>query len=61
MDVRGRAMAAKKRDPNGSGNISQRDDGRYELKVFVDTPMADGNESACLARLGRRSTLYARA
>ena len=31
-------MAAKKRNPNGSGNISQRDDGRYELKVFVDTP-----------------------
>ncbi len=31
-------MAAKRRNPNGSGNISQRDDGRYELKVFVDTP-----------------------
>ena len=31
-------MAAKKRNPNGSGNISQRKDGRYELKVFVDTP-----------------------
>ena len=34
-------MAAKKRNPNGSGNISsQREDGRYELKVFVNT--ADG-------------------
>ena len=31
-------MAAKKRNPNGSGSISQREDGRYELKVFVDTP-----------------------
>jgi hypothetical protein len=31
-------MATKKRNPNGSGNISQREDGRYELKVFVDTP-----------------------
>src|ERR1700747_3103728 len=31
-------MAPKKRNPNGSGNISQREDGRYELKVFVDTP-----------------------
>ena len=31
-------MAAKKRNPNGSGNISQRKDGRYELKVFVDSP-----------------------
>lgn len=27
----------KKRNPNGSGSISQRKDGRYELKVFVDT------------------------
>jgi hypothetical protein len=24
-------MSAKKRNPNGSGNISQRKDGRYEL------------------------------
>ena len=31
-------MAAKRRNPNGSGNISKRKDGRYELKVFVDTP-----------------------
>src|SRR6476620_6110646 len=31
-------MAAKKRNPNGSGNITQRKDGRYELKVFVDCP-----------------------
>lgn len=31
-------MAARKRNPNGSGSISQRKDGRYELKVFVDTP-----------------------
>lgn len=31
-------MATKKRNPNGSGNISKRKDGRYELKVFVDTP-----------------------
>jgi hypothetical protein len=31
-------MAAKKRNPNGSGNITQRKDGRYELKVFVDSP-----------------------
>jgi integrase len=31
-------MATKKRNPNGSGNISRRKDGRYELKVFVDTP-----------------------
>ena len=26
-------MAAKKRNPNGSGNITQRKDGRYELKL----------------------------
>ncbi len=31
-------MPTKKRSPNGSGNISRRKDGRYELKVFVDTP-----------------------
>ena len=31
-------MAAKKRNPNGSGHISKRKDGRYELKVFIDTP-----------------------
>ena len=31
-------MAAKTRNPNGSGNITQRKDGRYELKVFVDSP-----------------------
>ena len=31
-------MAVRKRNPNGSANISQRKDGRYELKVFVDTP-----------------------
>lgn len=31
-------MPTKKRSPNGSGNISRRRDGRYELKVFVDTP-----------------------
>ena len=31
-------MATKKRNPNGSGNITQRKDGRYELKVFVDSP-----------------------
>ena len=31
-------MAAKRRNPNGSGNICKRKDGRYELKVFVDTP-----------------------
>jgi integrase len=31
-------MAAKKRNPNGSGNISQRQDGRYELETFVDSP-----------------------
>src|SRR6478735_6372168 len=31
-------MVAKKRNPNGSGNITQRKDGRYELKVFVDSP-----------------------
>ena len=31
-------MTTKKRSPNGSGNISRRKDGRYELKVFVDTP-----------------------
>ena len=31
-------MPAKKRNPNGSGNITQRKDGRYELKVFVDSP-----------------------
>jgi len=30
--------AKKKRNPNGSGTISLREDGRYELKVFVDTP-----------------------
>ncbi len=31
-------MASKRRNPNGSGNICKRKDGRYELKVFVDTP-----------------------
>ncbi|WP_030518824.1 site-specific integrase [Nocardia sp. NRRL WC-3656] len=34
-------MAEKKprrRNPNGSGTISQRKDGRVELKLFVDTP-----------------------
>ena len=31
-------MAAKKRNPNGSGHICKRKDGRYELKVFIDTP-----------------------
>jgi integrase len=31
-------MAAKKRNPNGSGNITLRKDGRYELKVFVNSP-----------------------
>ena len=31
-------MAAKTRNPNGSGTITQRKDGRYELKVFVDGP-----------------------
>lgn len=29
---------ARKRNPNGSGNISARKDGRYELKLFVDAP-----------------------
>ncbi|WP_338765896.1 site-specific integrase [Nocardia vulneris] len=29
---------AKKRNPNGSGTIGSRRDGRYELKLFVDTP-----------------------
>ncbi|RBO97070.1 tyrosine-type recombinase/integrase [Nocardia puris] len=29
---------ARKKSPNGSGNISARKDGRYELKLFVDTP-----------------------
>ena len=28
---------AKRRNPNGSGNISERKDGLYELTVFVDT------------------------
>lgn len=28
----------RKRNPNGSGNISTRKDGRYELKMFVDAP-----------------------
>jgi integrase len=28
----------KKRNPNGSGTIGPRKDGRYELKLFVDTP-----------------------
>ena len=52
-------MAAKKRNPNGSGHICKRKDGRYELKVFVDTPAADGNESASMARPGRTLTLNA--
>lgn len=29
---------SRKRNPNGSGNISTRKDGRYELKMFVDAP-----------------------
>lgn len=29
---------SRKRNPNGSGNISTRKDGRYELKLFVDAP-----------------------
>jgi integrase len=28
----------RRRNPNGSGSISQRKDGRYELKIFVTTP-----------------------
>lgn len=28
----------RKRNPNGSGTIGQRKDGRFELKLFVDTP-----------------------
>ena len=52
-------MPARKRNPNGSGNISQRKDGRYELKVFVDTPTAGGNASASTAPLGMRPTLNA--
>jgi hypothetical protein len=48
-------MATKKRNPNGSGNITQRKDGRYELKVFVDSP--DGrrkrNQRLCLDLGGR--------
>ncbi|WP_225724693.1 MULTISPECIES: site-specific integrase [unclassified Nocardia] len=35
------AKPSKKRNPNGSGTIGARKDGRYELKLFVDTP--DGN------------------
>lgn len=34
-------MAEKRqrtRNPNGSGTIGPRKDGRYELKLFVDTP-----------------------
>jgi hypothetical protein len=54
-------MAAKKRNPNGSGSISQREDGRYELKVFVDTPDVGGNESASMPRPGRTRTLNAHA
>lgn len=30
--------AGKKRNPNGSGTISQRKDGRYQLRLFVDAP-----------------------
>jgi hypothetical protein len=52
-------MTAKKRNPNGSGNISERDDGRYELKVFVDTPDGRRNESALWLELGGGSTLNA--
>lgn len=29
---------ARKRNPNGSGTIGTRKDGRYELKMFVDAP-----------------------
>ncbi|WP_280495722.1 hypothetical protein [Nocardia farcinica] len=28
----------RRRNPNGSGSISRRKDGRYELKIFVTTP-----------------------
>ena len=52
-------MAAKKRNPNGSGHISKRKDGRYELKVFIDTPGGGRNESASMARPGRTLTLNA--
>jgi len=44
-------MATKKRNPNGSGNISQREDGRYELKVFVNTP--DGRRKRISVYAGR--------
>ncbi|MFE3696906.1 tyrosine-type recombinase/integrase [Nocardia tengchongensis] len=30
--------ATRRRNPNGSGTISRRKDGRVELKLFVDTP-----------------------
>lgn len=29
---------SRKKNPNGSGTIGSRKDGRYELKLFVDTP-----------------------
>src|ERR1700757_3155917 len=47
-------MATKKRNPNGSGNISQREDGRYELKVFVNTPDGADAERTRLKDLQRK-------
>ena len=49
-------MAAKKRNPNGSGNICKRKDGRYELKVFIDTPgrPTETNQRLWLDLGGRR-------
>lgn len=54
-DRRGGVMAKKKRNPNGSGSISQRRDGRYELKVFVDTLDGRRKRSASTALPGRKS------
>ena len=49
-------MPTKKRSPNGSGNISRRKDGRYELKVFVDTPDGRRKRITSMAPPGTRPT-----
>jgi hypothetical protein len=48
-------MAAKKRNPNGSGNITQRKDGRYELKVVrrQSGRPPETNQRLCLDLGGR--------
>ena len=52
-------MAAKRRNPNGSGNICKRKDGATNSKCSSTLRTVDGNESASISRPGRTLTLNA--